>query len=176
MKIYFKGLFIFVLAVVLCIPAIVNASHRVQFIVGDEVSNCSANDDSLIPADQIPSEYVDNEHARFDGWYKDQYFQIKFEFENERINEDTRLYGRWLTKEEPVYTITFDYNGGTKMGLTKWIEKWVGFVPSFTEDQLINGMRDNEPVVNPPAGMKLAAFEVDGVRKELGSGVELTMI
>lgn len=46
----------------------------------------------------------------FDGWYLDIGYTIPYSF-SEPINDNTTLYAKW-TYVEPIYTVTFESNGG----------------------------------------------------------------
>jgi uncharacterized repeat protein (TIGR02543 family) len=48
----------------------------------------------------------------FLGWYIDKEFENAWNFESNKILQDTTLYARWKTKS---YTVTFESNGGTEV-------------------------------------------------------------
>ncbi len=48
------------------------------------------------------------EHSKFDGWYADEGCSVAFDF-NTELTEATTIYAKWI----PVYTVTFNTNGGT---------------------------------------------------------------
>lgn len=53
----------------------------------------------------------------FIGWYKDETYQNKWDFEKDEVRENLILYARWQPKEAEVnfYTIRFDSQGGSEI-------------------------------------------------------------
>ena len=54
-----------------------------------------------------------------DGWYKDSSFLFPWDFMNDHVFEDIRLYAHWIAEEVPVeveyLTIIFESNGGSEV-------------------------------------------------------------
>ncbi len=83
---------------------------------------------------------------------------------NEPVTEDITIYAYW----EQLYTIVYDFNGGTRGGEGTYTTEQVSAAIRFTEESLIS-----ELGVIPPEGKTLEAVEVNGTRYELGSGIML---
>lgn len=65
---------------------------------------------------------------------------------------------------EPTFTVTYDFNGGTKNGESTYVTQQYAYAPAISVRNFIEIME-----VTPPAGKELDAIEVNGVRYELGS-------
>ena len=52
------------------------------------------------------------EHNTFDDWYTDDTYETKYDFENDKIVEDTVIYAKYNLNK---YTVTFDTNGGSEV-------------------------------------------------------------
>ena len=102
----------------------------------------------------------------FDYWYLDPECTQPFDFDTP-ITENITLYAHWIDNEpEPTFTITFDFNGGTRDGARNYEIQTVAFAPDISEELCMNidGVK-----IQAPAGKQLDAIEVNGVRTELGS-------
>lgn len=47
-------------------------------------------------------ETSDNPGYRFAGWYSDSFLTTKWDFENNRVNNDLHLYAKWVTEESEI--------------------------------------------------------------------------
>ena len=99
----------------------------------------------------------------FLGWHSDQTLNVLFDFDTP-ITDNITLYADW----EPVFTITFDFNGGTRFDETSYVDHMVSFGMFLTTDNLIDWLE-----VIAPANMELDAVEIDDVRRELGDVFEV---
>ena len=80
----------------------------------------------------------------FDGWYKDNNFQEKWNFKTDVVTAETTLYAKWT--EIPKYTVNFESNGGSE-------------VPSITE------VRKDTKITEPEQPTR-DGFTFDGWYKE----------
>lgn len=99
----------------------------------------------------------------FFGWHSDQTLNVLFDFDTP-ITDNITLYADW----EPIYDVTFDFNGGTKADEGTYVAHWVSFAMNLSVESLIDWLE-----VEAPLNMELDAVEIDGVRKELGEGFEV---
>ena len=65
---------------------------------------------------------------------------------------------------EPLYRVTYDFNGGTRFGSGTYTNYQVSYAPYISEGNFIEYME-----VTPPSGKVLDAIEINEVRHELGS-------
>ncbi|MDE6408107.1 MAG: InlB B-repeat-containing protein, partial [Anaeroplasmataceae bacterium] len=71
---------------------------------------------------------------RIDGWYIDEQCKTLFDFEKDYIEEDTILYGKWISAEE-WYTITYDVQGhGGTLAMVNEAKKLPNPLPVLTAD------------------------------------------
>ncbi len=75
---------------------------------------------------------------------------------------------------EPVYEVSLNYNGGVDSeGQNGTTIELVGFVPFVTEDNFISGFTSQMYEVTPPEGMVFDGIKVDGVKYDIGDGIEI---
>jgi uncharacterized repeat protein (TIGR02543 family) len=48
----------------------------------------------------------------FAGWYKDAAKTTPWNFDTDTVTEDTTIYAKWLLGDVPIYTVTFNVDGG----------------------------------------------------------------
>ena len=65
---------------------------------------------------------------------------------------------------EPTFTVTYNFNGGTRNGQSTFVRQEYAFAPDISVANFIDTMG-----VTPPAGKELDAIEINGTRYELGS-------
>lgn len=78
-----------------------------------------------------------------------------------RYNADSIYF---MGQGEPAHQIIFDFNGGKKGNKTKETTYWIPFGWDMSKEALLEG-------VTVPTGKELEAVTVNGIRKELGSGL-----
>lgn len=86
---------------------IVDKLFKVSFVTngGDPINALSVGDNSLIEQEIVPV----RQGYLFVGWYKDQSFTQKWDYEVDVVNADIQLYAKWAKKE---YMVSFyDENG-----------------------------------------------------------------
>lgn len=66
---------------------------------------------------------------------------------------------------EPLYRITYDFNGGNRFGDSTLVNYQVSYAPYISVENFIDSMH-----VTAPTGKELDALEINGVRYEIGSG------
>ncbi len=66
--------------------------------------------------------------------------------------------------EEPVFKLTYDFNGGKRQGESEYVDESVSVGMDITKANFIDNF-----TVTPPEGMELDAIEINGTRTELGS-------
>ena len=81
--------------------------------------------------------------------------------------ENTTLHANW-NEIEPVFEVTYDFNGGTRQGEGSYVTHQVGYAPDISVANFIDWMG-----VTAPFGKELDAIEINGVRYELGTGYML---
>ena len=84
-----------------------------------EIPSLDVVENDLIqrPNDPMREGYI------FDGWYKDSGFEYLWDFNNDRVTEDIKLYAHWIEEEPPItYTVTFNSNGGSAVNAFTGIE------------------------------------------------------
>lgn len=69
-----------------------------------ELENISVAENGFIQKPEITR--IGN--YEFDGWYKESTFTTKWDFENDKVTGDLKLYAKWLN----VFTVTFNTQGG----------------------------------------------------------------
>jgi uncharacterized repeat protein (TIGR02543 family) len=60
----------------------------------------------------VPPADMTNGNNGFGGWYKETGFINEWNFATDTVNADTTLYARWVAPPEPIYTVTFNTDGG----------------------------------------------------------------
>ena len=60
-------------------------------IEGDVIESDSISSDSLIEDPYLPT----MSYYSFDGWYKDSSYTTKWDFSNDKVRDNTVLYGKW---------------------------------------------------------------------------------
>lgn len=74
----------------------------------DLACNVEENGKITKPADPVKEGYI------FDAWYKESTFDNKWDFENDIVAADTKLYAKFLPEAEVTkYTVTFKYDENT---------------------------------------------------------------
>ena len=103
--------------------------------------------------------------SNFIGWYVkvDDDIYISYEFDTP-VTEDLIIYAGW----EPLFTVTYDFNGGTRNGESSYVVESVGYGMILTEENLISLLG-----VTPPDGRTLKEVLVNDVKFDLGSPYEL---
>ena len=100
---------------------------------GSEVTNQTVSNGSLLQRPQDPVK----EDFSFDGWFKDENFNERFDFEKERITENITLYAKWLAPDEIFsFNLTSDYSFYI-------LSKYTGTATSVVIPRLYNGLRVN---------------------------------
>ena len=66
-------------------------------------------------------------------------------------------------ESEPVFKLTYNFNGGTRQGEKEYIDESVGFGMDVTKEIFIDKFG-----VTPPEGMEIDAIEMNGTRVEFG--------
>lgn len=67
--------------------------YYIQYVIeGSIVDVVTVEEDSLVP---VPKQRTKNGYF-FDGWYKDSEYLEKWDFEKDRVDGNTNLYGRWI--------------------------------------------------------------------------------
>jgi uncharacterized repeat protein (TIGR02543 family) len=60
----------------------------------------------------VPPADMTNGNNGFGGWYKETGFINEWNFATDTVNADTTLYARWVAPPSPIYTVTFNADGG----------------------------------------------------------------
>ena len=100
---------------------------------GSEVANQTVSNGSLLQRPQDPVK----EDLSFDGWFKDENFSERFDFETEKITNNITLYAKWLAPDEIFsFRLTSDYSFYI-------LTKYTGTATSVVIPRLYNGLRVN---------------------------------
>ena len=119
---------------------------------------------SKIPVPQASIEYGYNVL----GWYTDEALTHQWDFDNDTVTGNINLYPKYVQVDisenpDPDFTLTFDYNGGTRNGRTQDVNTSKGFAPDITEHFLY--LDDG---VTPPSGKEFDYVTINGTRYNLG--------
>jgi len=60
----------------------------------------------------VPPADMSNGNNGFGGWYKEAAFTNQWNFAADTVNADTTLYARWVAPPSPIFTVTFNADGG----------------------------------------------------------------
>ncbi|MCM1533088.1 MAG: leucine-rich repeat protein [Corallococcus sp.] len=75
---------------------------------GTFTGSITVNDDGSITEPQtIPTK----DNNKFDGWYKDEECTVEWDFDTDKVTEDTTIYVKWIR----IYTVTFNTDGGSNI-------------------------------------------------------------
>ncbi len=95
--------------IVLYAKWIEDISHTTTYIVsfntcgGSLVDSITVDEGDIINEPMVPT----REGYIFDGWYKDDSFLIKWDFELDTVNNDITLYANWIEEVKQEYIVTF---------------------------------------------------------------------
>lgn len=83
-------------------------TYKVTFDLkyGNQKKELQAEGDSKISQ----PEATEREGYTIEGWYKDEAYTVKWNFDTDIVTKDITLYAKW--KEAASYTVTFNYNDG----------------------------------------------------------------
>ena len=92
-----------------------------------------------------PTPNPTKEKFSFIGWYipaviNGENNMMSYDFTTP-VTKDITIYADW----EEIFTLTFDFNGGTRNGEGTYVVNWVGFGMFLTEDNLVTGMEVTPP-------------------------------
>jgi uncharacterized repeat protein (TIGR02543 family) len=117
----------------------------VTFETNDEtsISSLEVARGSKLIAPVVPA----RENKNFVGWYADEDFAVRYNFEN-IVNESFTLYAKWIDKE--IFTVSFETNGGNVISSQQVMEGKKLIVPTIPvkKDKNFVGWYADEKLTN----------------------------